>query len=218
MRTPSTAFALIVFLAGVAQAAPVTFNLSPTHAKKQITFESKTPVEYIEGEVEQIGGSISADFAAPGLGLRASIAVPVRSMRTGIEKRDEHLSSDEWLAADKHPSIRFELAQVNPKKISARGANVWAGTVEGSFFLKGITKNISVPVTITREGNDRVIVEGRFPVKLSDHNVRGPLAMRVIGLKVNEIVQVGFRLVGVKDIGWGNVKKSAPTRPRQKLR
>jgi polyisoprenoid-binding protein YceI len=216
---------LLLITPSLAHARPQTFNLNESNGKKQITFESKAPVEYIEGTAEQVGGSITADFDKPGLGLSASVSVPVGSMRTGVDQRDEHLRSAEWLDADRYPTIRFDLDPVDGKRLAKKGADAWAGTVGGAFTLKGVTKKISVPVTIAREGDDHLIVEGRFPVRLSDHNIHGPLTMRVIGMKVSETVQVAFRLVGVRDKGWDNVKPMskkpaarAPARSRKKLR
>jgi polyisoprenoid-binding protein YceI len=197
---------LLLITPALAQARPVTFNLDGKNARKQITFESKAPVEYIEGEALEVGGMVTVDYDRPGLALRASISVPVRSMTTGMEKRDEHMRLPEWLNEPRYPAIRFELDPVDPKKLSARGKDAWAGTVAGTFYLKGVTKKIAVPVTIRRDGEERLIVEGRFPVRLSDHNIRGPITMRVIGMKVSETVQVNFKLVGVKDKGWDNVK------------
>lgn len=202
---------LLLLMPAAAQARPLTFNLDGANAKKQILFESKAPVEYIEGEAEQVGGMINVDFERPGLALRASISVPVASMRTGMDKRDEHLRSPEWLNAERYPAIKFDLEPVDPKKLSARGKNAWAGNVAGTFTLKGVTKRISVPVKISREGDEKIVVEGRFPVRLSDHNVHGPVTMRVIGMKVSETVQVSFKLVGIKDKGWDNVKPRRKT-------
>jgi polyisoprenoid-binding protein YceI len=224
MKSPACALSLVLAFAGLAHARPMTFNLASANGPKQITFESRAPVEYIEGDAEEVGGSIDADFQKPGLGLHASISVPVTSMRTGLDQRDEHLRSTEWLDAEHYPAIRFELDPVVPQKISARGTNVWAGNVQGTFFLKGVTKKILVPVTISREGDEHLVVEGRFPVKLSDYNIHGPITMRMIGMKVSETVQVAFKLVGVKDKGWDNVKaspkpQSAPkAKPRHKIR
>lgn len=212
MRTASAALLLLLIAPAVVCARSRTYNLDGRNGKRQVTFESKAPVEYIEGEAEEVSGMISVDFERPDLGLRASISVPVDSMRTGMDQRDEHLRSREWLNAQAHPAIRFELDPSRAGKLKPRGKAAWAGTVEGTFFLKGVTKKISVPVTITRDGEERLIVEGRFSVRLADHNVRGPITMRIIGMKVSEIVQVSFRLVGVKDKGWDNVK------PRRKLR
>lgn len=208
MRSSIAASLFVLLLPVVAQASPQTYNLSSANGRRQITFESKAPVEYIDGTAEDVGGSVTADFDRAELGLNASVSVPVASMRTGVDQRDEHLRSSEWLDAQRYPAILFDLDPVHSKKMARKGADVWAGTVEGNFQLKGVTQKISVPVTIKREA-DRLLVDGRFPVKLSDFNIHGPIAMRMIGMKVSETVQVSFHLVGVRDKGWDNVKTSS---------
>lgn len=208
MRFPAVALSLLVLMAPAAQASPQTYNFGSANGRRQIVFESKAPVEYIEGTADQVGGTVTADFDQPGLGLKASVSVPVASMRTGVDQRDEHLRSSEWLDAERYPAILFDLDPAHPRKMAAKGANTWAGTVDGNFQLKGITQKIAVPVTIKRDG-EQLLVDGRFPVKLSDYNIHGPLAMRMIGMKVSETVQVSFHLVGVRDKGWDNVKTAS---------
>ena len=85
MKRFAYSLSLIRAFTGLAHARPETFNLASANAKKQITFESKAPVEYIEGDAEEVGGSINTDFDRPDLGLHASISVPVLSMRTGLD-------------------------------------------------------------------------------------------------------------------------------------
>jgi len=70
-----------------------------------ITFESKADVEDILGTSSAVAGTVTLDGKGGG---SFRLAVPVASMKTGLDARDEHLRSAYWLDAEKHPDIVFE--------------------------------------------------------------------------------------------------------------
>lgn len=199
---------LLLLLLGVARPAlarPITFNLSDSNAQRQIIFESKTRIEYIVGVAESVTGTVTFDPEKPGLDLQAAISVSVKNMKTGNTTRDGHLRSKEWLDAERHPGIHFDLSPLDKKSLTLKSPGVWFVRANGKFLLKGVSKEISLPVTLRREKkgvDDIVSVEGSFSVYLEDHNIYGPLGMNMIGLKVSPEVRVRFHLVGIADKGW----------------
>ncbi len=207
-RTPAS-FLLLLAVSSPAFAAPVTYMLSDRNGSGQVTFESKAPVEYIEGVAEGVQGMITLDPAKPNLALSGTVSVPVGRMLTGNSTRDEHLRSDEWLNEARNPSIRFDLTQTDQRTVVKKEENSWFVKVTGSFFLKGISQYVTVPLTIKIDGQ-KLRVDGRFVVKLADHNIHGPSGIRMIGVKVAPEVHVRLRLVGVADQGWSKV--SAPAK------
>lgn len=202
----SVLFSLLLLLcapAGV-HANPITFQLSGRTAKKQILFESKAPLEYIEGKADQLEGSVTIDPSTPRLGLRGTVIVPVESMQTGNAQRDDHLRSADWLNAASFPAIRFDLDSSAVAEATKKGPGKWFVNAVGQFYMKGISKRISVPVTITFKENgtkNKLTVEGRFSLKLSDYGIHGPRAIRMIGARVNDVVSVSFRMVGEEQRG-----------------
>lgn len=197
-------FLLLLSVAMPAFAKPSSYNLSDKNASKQIVFESKAPVEYIEGVAEGIAGMITLDERDPKLGLSAMVSVPVDGMRTGNAKRDEHLRSSEWLNAERNPSIRFDLSPGDQRTVVKKGEGHWFVKAKGSFFLKGKSKFMEVPVTIKKHG-EKLHVDGRFSVNLEEFGVYGPAGIKMIGVKVAPDVRVRFRLVGVADVGWDSI-------------
>jgi polyisoprenoid-binding protein YceI len=140
-----------------------------------ISFESQADIETILGTTNQASGEVTFD---PDSGSGSvSIAVPVASLKTGIDLRDEHLRSEMWLDAKKFPQITF---------VSKRTQKAAEGVqVTGEFTLHGVSHEITVPVQWKRIPPD-LAKKGGFPegkwvrfksdfsIKLSDFGVKVP--------------------------------------------
>lgn len=205
-------FTIVFLLLGhpvLVQAGVQTFHLSERYAKHQITFESKAPVEYIDGQVHRIQGDISLDTSRADLGLQGTIAIPVDAMDTGHAQRDDHLRSSDWMNAASFPTIRFVLDPPKLSDISNKGRDKWVVQAKGSFVMKGVTKKITAPVTLMlkTEGEEKkLFLNGRFSVLLSDFGIRGPTAMRMIGVRVGEEIRINLNMVAVADKGWTSLE------------
>ena len=203
-------FFLIFVVASPLVAAPVGYQLSPLHGKRQVTFYSKAPLENFEGTVKEINGSVTVDYAKRNLNLQATITIPVMSMQTGITMRDVHMRSRDWLHEDRYPNIKFELGSPKFQKVKKKGKNKWFVKTKGRLTIRGRTKDIEVPVTLirkkTKKGNF-LHIKGGFTVNIKDFGVRGPLAMKLVGAKVSETIKISLKIVGKEMPGWGNSKK-----------
>jgi polyisoprenoid-binding protein YceI len=60
-----------------------------------------------------------------------------------------HLKSDDFFAAEKFPTSRFEITKVEP--LSDPAKPTFNNTVSGNLTIKGITKSISFPASIKFE-------------------------------------------------------------------
>ena len=86
-----------------------TIVLSNRVGKNQIQFVSTAPMEEIHGTAAGISGALKLNPAQVEA-MTGKIEVQVASMETGIERRDEHLHSADWLDAKQFPVIAFEIA------------------------------------------------------------------------------------------------------------
>ncbi len=97
--------------------------------------------------------------------------IPVSSIYTNNEKRDNHLKSDDFFNAAKYPNIKFESTGFEKKS----GNNY---VVNGKLTIKETTKNISVPFEYKGE-MDHPMMEGtkilglafETEIDRSDYNV-----------------------------------------------
>lgn len=197
---------LLLLLVTPLKAEITTYSFSEKNAKDQIGFRSKATVEDFDGKATQLNGAMTIDPENPALSLTATINVPVQSMTTELEMRDKHMKSSEWLDAEKFPGIQFTLLSSKDLSVKKIAPQEWEAKVKGNFELKGQSKEIEVPVKIKIE-KEKIFISGSFFVHLSDYGIHGPAALKMIGLKVSNDVQVMLKLVGVLDAGWSKVKK-----------
>ena len=120
-----------------AKSTAVTYYFGTNETRTLVTFESETSLETIHGTCKAMSGTAALDFDK-GEGS-AELKVPVKDLKTGLEKRDEHLRSDGWLDAEKFPEITFKAKSLKrTKSDEATKKETWA--FEGDFTLHGITK------------------------------------------------------------------------------
>jgi len=150
----AAAFALLAFTRA---AAPDETTYYVGHHPKfvNITFESQADIETIVGTTNRAKGEIKADLEkATG---SVSLSVPVASMKTGIDMRDEHLRSEMWLDAKKFPEITFVS-----KKVERDGDAENRVKVTGDFTMHGATKEMTVAVS-WKELPAEAAKKGGFP-------------------------------------------------------
>jgi polyisoprenoid-binding protein YceI len=187
------AFALLAAVA----VAPEGTTYYIGHGDKfiNIAFESDADVETIIGTTHAASGSMSVDLEK-GSG-EISIRVPVKTLRTGIDLRDEHLRGAMWLDAEKFPDISFtsKTSSLAPGKSDQI-------LVTGDFEVHGQKKEVTVPVSykaIPEAASKKagfgdgkwVKFTTEFDVKLSDHGVKVPDGA---GSKVSDTWKVKFTI------------------------
>lgn len=168
-----TAALLAIACTALAQDGATPYYVGHNPKYVNITFQSEMDLEVIVGVTNKASGEITMD----GDKSSVSISVPVDSMKTGIDMRDEHLRSEMWLDAKKFPAISFKST-----KVKADGAKA---DVTGEFTMHGVTKEITVSVTAKPLPADAaksakfpdgkwVKFTAEFSVKLSDYGVKVP--------------------------------------------
>ena len=177
-----------------------TFNFEDKNGRNQVTFFSTTPLEDINGTANGIGGTVTFDVDNFAKTLKGKLTVQVASMNTGIELRNHHLQSPNWLDAANYPEISFEIKSVSDVKHTAD--NKLEFNVKGDFTLHGITKEVIANADATyldeneqtkkRAPGDLLGVRAKFTVILSDYGVDNT----IIGNKVSERIDVGVSVVG----------------------
>ncbi|MCM4161237.1 YceI family protein [Antarcticibacterium flavum] len=82
-----------------------------------------------------------------------NVTIDVNSVDTGVERRDNHLRSDDFFAVEKHPELTFKS-----KSVKKDGENRYK--VTGDLSLHGITKPVTLDVwhrgTITKDDGTQV--------------------------------------------------------------
>jgi len=175
-----------------------TFMLNNSVGQNHIKFVSDAPMERINGTASGITGQFKMDPANLE-STTGTFTVDVRSMKTAISKRDEHMYSAMWLDAGKYPTISFDVKGLKDLKVeSHEGHRVAKGTAYGTFNCHGVSKPLSASVTITyqpesaatkkRASGDLMMIDATFSVALADHGITGK--GDIIGSKVGETIEI----------------------------
>ena len=207
MKTILKTFAVIVLFASAALAQGFDVKASgeqsisfiDQHGRNQATFFSETPLEDINGLTNDVKGSVTFDVGDITT-LSGAISISTASIKTGIELRDGHLRSADWLDADNYPEITFKIKSVGDVK--SVESNKLTAKIIGDFTVHGVTKEVTADVTMTyldeseqtrkRTPGDLLGVQATFYISLSDYNVEH----MVLGEKVSDSIEVGVNIVG----------------------
>jgi polyisoprenoid-binding protein YceI len=176
-----------------------TFNFEDKYGRNQLTFFSSTPLEDITGVSNAVKGKVTFNVADIKT-LKGSISIPVASLKTGIDLRDEHLKSDNWMDAESYPEITFLIKSVSEVKTEAD--NKLQIKVTGDFTTHGVTKEIVVPISLTyldaseqtkqRAPGDLLGVQATFNIVLSDYDIDN----MIVGQKVADDIEINVNIVG----------------------
>ena len=165
----------------------------------QAMFFSTTPLEDVTGISKEVNGTVTFNVTDLKT-LKGKISISTASIKTGIDLRDEHLRSANWLDADAYPEISFVIKSISD--IRQIEANKLQANVTGDFTAHGVTKEVVADVTMmyldesektkAKAPGDLLGVEAKFNIKLSDFNVSN----MALGVRVSEDIAVTATLVG----------------------
>lgn len=175
------------------------------HGMSRVSFTSEAPLETIVGTTTVVTGELAVDLKSPGKTATGTVNVDIAAIRTGVDLRDEHLRSENWLDAAKFPKATFALEHLAAPGALVAGKTL-TGTASGTLTIHGVTKKVSVPVTIgfhkwTEElknfgiATDLLRVKATFVVKLADYGIKIP---SMLGRKLGETVEIAVNLTAVQ--------------------
>ena len=175
------------------------FSFADKMGRNQAMFFSSTPLEDVTGLSNDVKGAITFDVSDVST-LKGSISISTASLRTGIELRDGHLQSENWLDAESYPEITFVIKNVS--NVKSLEDNKLEAKVVGDFTTHGVTKEVIAEVTMTyldeseqtkkKAPGDLLGVEAKFSIVLSDYEVEN----MVLGQKVSDSIEITVTMVG----------------------
>jgi polyisoprenoid-binding protein YceI len=139
-------------------------------------------VAHVHGQMNNVTGTIS--FDPPDVaGLTVEFEIGVRSILTGIQKRDDHLKSQDFFHADENPKITF-------KSSKAERTGFTSCKVSGDITIHGITRPLTLEVEVLGPvkspfGETSIGISGRTVLNRED-----------FGMTWNESVEGGGFMVG----------------------
>jgi polyisoprenoid-binding protein YceI len=173
--------------------APGTYILDPSHTT--VGFVARhLMVTKVRGRFEELEGSITV--AADPLASSAQAAISTASLTTGSADRDGHVKSDDFLAVQTYPTMRFA---------SRRVAHV-AGdrfSVVGDLTVKDVTREVVLDVIIdgvARDpwGGERLAVTASTEIDREDFGITWNVALESGGVLVSKKVRIEIEAQAVR--------------------
>lgn len=182
---------LLVFVVGIVLAgqgawAAETYTIDPAHSSMGFSARHMM-VATVIGAFDDYQGAITYDPADPAA-FKADVAIQAKSIDTRVAKRDDHLRSADFFDVEKYPAITFTAAKLDKQD----GRTVLAG----HLTMKGVTKEVSIPVTISGpiQGGPVIGLSGSFTLNRQDYGINWNKALDNGGLAVSDEVKVDINI------------------------
>ena len=144
MKLPMLAAGIAFSIFSSAALANEVYKFDESHST--IGFAVHQFLGTTHGKFKKFDGKIDIDREHP---ENSSVIarIDVRSIDTGIVKRDNHLRSEEFFAVEKYPEITF-------KNRSVKQTGPQAGDIVGDLTMHGVTKPITLHVKLISSPNE----------------------------------------------------------------
>jgi len=168
----------------------ISLNASPHSLDKghsEVSFSVKhLMITNVKGEFKEFDGVIDFDYKTKTFKTFKGI-IKASTIDTGIEKRDNHLRSEDFFLAEKYPDITFEMT-------SYKGDGE-EGVMTGNLTIRGITKVVELDVedigtVVDFQGNNRVGFSLKGKINRFDFDLKWNKALELGGVAVGETVKL----------------------------
>lgn len=173
--------------------APVTsgaYQIDPAHSTVGFAIRH-LEINWVTGRFKDYKGTLNYD-AADITKSSVEFTAKVESIDTGVAPRDAHLRNADFFEVAKFPEMTFKSTRVERK-----GKDGYV--LHGDFTLKGVTKAISFPFTMTgaikdARGNTRFGIEAQTKINRRDYGITYGGPMPTGGLDIGNEVTINLHL------------------------
>ena len=152
-------------------------------------------INWVQGRFKDFAGTIHYDDKDV---TRSSVEVTakIESIDTGIAPRDAHLRTADFFDAAKYPEMTFKTT-----KVERKGKDRYV--LHGDLTLKGVTKPVALPFTITgaikdSRGNTRFGINAQTKIDRRDFGITWGKPLENGGVDVGNEVMIELHLEAVK--------------------
>ena len=196
MRTRLTLLLVLLLSLGAQLFAADEYAIDPAHSFANFAVKHLL-VSTVHGRFSELSGTVSYDEKDPS---KSSVVAVIKTstVNTDNQKRDTHLRSADFFEAEKYPEIRFESTKVE-------GTGNGELKVTGNLTMKGVTRQITLPVTLAKaeaNGKVRIGVETAIQLNRFDYNV----SYDPTGATVGKEIKIDINLEAVRNLSQAAAK------------
>jgi polyisoprenoid-binding protein YceI len=199
-KTRLASFAAFLALAAPVLASADTYNFDKSHTN--VGFQVRHIFTMVSGRFTDYAGTIQVDRAKPESST-VEFTIQATSIDTSEPRRDQHLRSADFFDVANNPTISFKSTSVK-----ANGKDSFL--VTGELTMRGVTKPVTLPVTLLGEGkdpmgNEKMGLETAVTINRKDFGLVWNRALESGGMLVGDEVKVQISIEANK------AKPAAPT-------
>ena len=174
-----------------------TYVIDKGHS--EAAFQVRHMVTKVRGHFDDFGGTVQIDPKSPESST-VEFTVKTASLASGNDGRDKHLKSADFFDVEKYPVMTFKSSKI--KKVSNEKFDV-----TGTLDLKGVKKEITLPVTFSG------FVKTPWGGEVAGFETQVTLNRKDFGMVWNKALDNGGALVGDEALITINIeakKQAAP--------
>ncbi|WP_380286412.1 YceI family protein [Kitasatospora purpeofusca] len=170
------------------------YVLDPAHTR--IGFVARhAMVTKVRGSFTSFEGTAHLDGGDPARSA-GQVTIKAESIETGVQQRDQHLRTNDFLDAPTYPDITFRTTAVEPRSDSDY-------RVTGDLTIKDTTRPVTIDFEYTGNavdpyGNLRVGFEGSVTISRKDYGITWNAALEGGGVLVGDKVVLEFDISAIK--------------------
>ena len=154
--------ALTAFVALTLSALALAASLKTDTAKSSITVVFTQMNVPVEGKFRKFDAQVNYNAAQPA-NSKVNISVDVSSLDVGDPTANKEARTKPWFNALQFPKATF---------VSTSIQSIAAGklTIKGNLTIKGKTLDVTIPMTVNKEGNN-LVFDGSLPISRLAFNI-----------------------------------------------
>jgi len=169
---------------------PQDYTLVPELSR--VGFDAKSTLHDFSGVTSSVRGRFRADFDDAQGACTGEVVIAAATLVTGVDGRDAGMR--EHLDTGHHADIRFAVERFVPAADGVDVAQKKArGEVHGTMTIRGQSKPFVMPVAVEVDPQQRVVLTGQAPLKLSDYGVPVPSQLGLINMQDEVVVWIALR-------------------------
>ena len=190
----------VVLFTGIttASAGNKTYDFNDPKGVNAVSIIVDSMLEPNVGYADKVKGSVIIDHAGKKI-VKGEITIPTGSVTMSNSMMTKVLHSKDWLNKKKNPEISFVFNKVI--SITDMGDAEFKVTVQGALTVKGITKTVSAPISLSfypgklsmrNKGakGDIALLRSEFEISRADFQIKPGMSTDIVGDKIRLIVNL----------------------------
>ena len=175
-------------------ATRTTWKLDPNHTLVQFVGKHML-ITTVRGHFKSVSGTITLDEATPA-NSSVEVEIDAASLYSGVDYRDNHLKSADFLEVEKYPLITFKSTRIEPE--DAQHAKIY-----GELTVHGVTREVVLNTEFTGRGKNPMgqevaAFEATTSINRKDFGLNWNMALETGGWLVGDTIKIEIAAEGLK--------------------